>query len=74
MLQQDAGGHGDVIEDAKAAAVIGKGVVGAPRQVAGHAVLQGELRRAQGAAHRQPGALHQRLGGRQTNAPLGLAI
>ena len=50
--------------------MIGVGVMGAARQMAGQAVLQRQSGSEHGAAHRQPGALHQRRGGWQADAAL----
>ena len=68
LHQQYPGRHGEVVEDAEAAAVVGKSMVGAARQVAGQAVLQCQPGREYRAAHSQPAAAHQGSGGRQTDA------
>ena len=49
------------------------GMVRSSRQVAGGCLLKGESSRQQCSAHGQPGALHQRPGGRESDAPLLLA-
>ena len=69
LQQQHPGRHGEVVEDAEATAVVGKGMVGAARQVAGQALLQCQPGGEHRTAHRQPAAAHQRCGGGQTDAP-----
>ena len=74
LVQQHLGGNGDVIEDAEAAAVVGEGVVGPPRQMAGQTMLQRQPCCHHRAAHGQPGASDQRMCCRQADTTLGLAI
>ena len=70
VLQQHPGGHGTVVEDAEAAAIVRERVMRASRQMAGQAMLKRQASRQHRPAHRQPAAPHQRRGGRQPDASL----
>ncbi len=55
---QAADGHGDIVDGAEALAVAGKGVVEAAADIEPDARLEGQARRQDGAARRQPEGLH----------------
>jgi hypothetical protein len=65
-----AHGHRDVVEHAKALAVVGEGVVGTAGQVHRHAVLQGGPRGRHRPPHRPVRALHEMRRPRESDPPL----
>ena len=63
-------GDGSVVEDAVAAALVGRGVVGAARQVGGHAAFQRRPCRSDGGSDRTTRPLHHRLAPREADLAL----
>ena len=74
FLTQDPDCDGDVVEEAEAGAVIGKGMVTAAGCVAGQSMLERETAGEHGAADRRAPAAHKCLGQRQTEASNGAAV
>ena len=74
LLQQHPCRDRQVVEDAEPTAEVREGVMGAASQMASHSMLESQTGREQGPTHGEPGALHQRRRGRQTNAALRLPV
>ena len=68
LVEEGAGGDGDVVEDAVAGAALGPGVVRAAGHVGGEAVLQREAGGERGAAGGEEGAAGDGGGARQADA------
>tara|TARA_E500000178_G_C16619547_1_gene572716 strand:- start:46 stop:588 length:543 start_codon:yes stop_codon:yes gene_type:complete len=74
LLDQNPRTDSKIIKDAKSAAEIGKGMVGASSEVTGQAMAQGKPGREHSSTDSEPGALNQRRCGGQTNSALRLPI
>ena len=63
-------GHRHIVENAKPAALVRIGMVGATGQIGGNTFFHGQSGRADGGAHRAPGPLNHALGPRKTDFAL----
>ena len=74
LLQQHPCRDRQVVENAESTAEVREGVMGAASEMASHTMLKSQTGREQSPTHGEPGALHQRRCGRQTNATLRLPV